>query len=106
MLAAVVAAAKGGDMAAAKIILDRLWPAPKGRARGADLPPVEDARGLVAAMAQLVAAMADAEITPDEARVIAAVLSEQRAAIETADLSERLKTLEEAAPLLAEDGGG
>ena len=50
--------------------------------------------------------MADAQITPDEARVVATVLSEQRAAIEVEDLSERLKTLEEAAPLLAEDGGG
>ena len=71
-----------------------------------DLPPVEDATGLVAAMAALVAAMADAEITPDEARIVAAVLSEQRAAIEIEDLSERLKTLEEAAPLLAEGGDG
>ena len=48
--------------------------------------------------------MASAEVTPDEARVVAAILSEQRAAIEIEDLSERLKTLEEAAPLLDEDG--
>ena len=69
VLAAVVAAAKGGDMAAARVILDRLWPAPKGRAVELALPSVEDATGLVAAMAQVVAAMADAQITPDEAEV-------------------------------------
>ena len=91
-------------MGAAKIILDRLWPAPKGRAVELDLPPVENTAGLVAAMAALVAAMADAQITPDEAKVIAGVFGEQRAAIEIEDLSERLRTLEEAAPLLA-DGG-
>jgi hypothetical protein len=106
VLAAVLEAAKSGDIAAAKLVLERLWPAPKGRALELPLPPVEDATGLVAAMAALVAAMADAQITPDEAKVIAGVLSEQRAAIETSDLAERLKTLEEAAPLLAEDGDG
>jgi hypothetical protein len=104
VLAALLTSAKGGDVAAAKLILDRLWPPPKGRAVELDLPPVEDATGLVAAMAQVVAAMAEAQITPDEAKVIAVVLSEKRAAIEIEDLSERLKTLEEAAPLLAEGG--
>jgi hypothetical protein len=104
VLAAVVAAAKGGDMTAARIVLERLWPVPKGRALELDLPPVENATGLVSAMAALVAAMADGTVTPDEAKVIAGVLSEQRAAIETADLAERLQTLEEAAPLLDEDG--
>src|SRR5215203_5391739 len=43
VLAAVLAAAKGGDMAAARVILDRLWPAPKGRPLELALPPVEDA---------------------------------------------------------------
>ena len=104
VLTALLTAAKGGDVAAARVILDRLWPPPKGRAVELDLPPVEDATGLVAAMAQVVAAMAEAQITPDEAKVIAAVLSEQRAALEVEDLSERLRTLEDAAPLLA-DGG-
>jgi hypothetical protein len=105
VVAAVVAAAKGGDMAAAKLILDRAWPIPRGRTVALPLPRVEDAGGLVAAMAALLEALAGAEITPDEARVVAAILSEQRAAIEVEDLSERLKTLEEAAPLLAEGGG-
>ena len=45
-------------------------------------------------------------VTPDEARSVARVLSEQRAAIEIEDLAERLQTLEEAAPLLDEGGGG
>jgi hypothetical protein len=104
VLAAVVAAAKGGDMTAARIVLERLWPVPKGRALELDLPPVENATGLVSAMAALVAAMAGAEVTPDEAKVIAGVLSDQRLAIETSDLAERLQILEEAAPLLADDG--
>ena len=78
------------------------WPAPVAL----PLPRVEDAGGLVAAMARWWRRWPSAEITPDEARTVAMVLSEQRAAIEVEDLSERLKTLEEAAPLLAEGGGG
>src|SRR5215203_5594430 len=39
VLSAVLSAAKSGDMGAAKLILDRLWPAPKGRAVELDLPP-------------------------------------------------------------------
>ena len=50
-VAAVVAAAKGGEMAAAKLILDRAWPIPRGRTVALPLPRVEDAGGLVAAMA-------------------------------------------------------
>ena len=55
-------------------------------------------------MAALVSTMADGTVTPDEARTIAAVLSEQRMAIETGDLAQRIEVLELAAPLLAEDG--
>ena len=77
MVATVVAAAKAGDMAAGKIILDRMAGA-KGRTVELDLPPVEDATGLVAAMAELVAAMASAEYTPMRPK-LARVLSEQQA---------------------------
>src|SRR5215204_4489630 len=65
VVAAVVAAAKGGDMTAAKLVLERLWPVPRGRAVELELPPVEDATGLVAAVARVVAAMADGTVTPD-----------------------------------------
>jgi len=37
---AVVSAAKGGDMAAARIILDRICPARKSRSVEIDLPPI------------------------------------------------------------------
>jgi hypothetical protein len=96
-------AAKAGDVGAARVVLDRVWPPAKGRAVALALPPVGDATGLVGALAALVAAMGDGEITPDEARVIAAVLAEQRMAIEAEDLARRVEALEAAAAVLGED---
>ena len=103
VLASVLTAAKAGDVAAARIVLDRIWPPPKGRAVEVPLPPVADASGLVGALAAVVAAMGEGEITPDEARTIAAVLSEQRMAIETGDLAQRIEVLEATAAALPEE---
>jgi hypothetical protein len=45
--------AKGGDMAAARLVLDRIWPAARGRALKLDLPSVADAAGINAAHTKL-----------------------------------------------------
>ena len=103
VVASLMTAAKAGDVGAARVVLDRVWPPAKGRAVALALPPVGDATGLVGALAALVAAMGDGEITPDEARVIAAVLAEQRMAIEAEDLARRVEALEAAAAVLGED---
>ena len=95
VLQAVVAAAKGGDMRAASILLDRIWPARKGRAVEVALPPMESAADLVPALAAVVAAMARGELTPEEARAMCVVLEIQRRAIETAELEARVAALEE-----------
>ena len=99
VVASLMTAAKAGDAGAARVVLDRVWPPAKGRAVALALPPVGDATGLVGALA----AMGDGEITPDEARVIAAVLAEQRMAIEAEDLARRVEALEAAAAVLGED---
>lgn len=106
VLASLLAAAKNGDVAAARVVLDRLWPPPKGRAVELALPPVGDATGLVGALAGLVAAMADGRVSPDEARTVAVVLGEQRMAIEAEDLAARVEALEAAAGLADGGGGG
>jgi hypothetical protein len=105
VLASVLAAAKAGDVAAAKVVLDRLWPIPKSRAIEVPLPPIEDATGLVGAMSQVVSALADGTLTPDEARLVASVLGELRMAIETEELSQRVEALEAALALSDEEGG-
>jgi hypothetical protein len=104
VLQAVLQAAKGGDMRAASILLDRVWPTRKGRAVEVALPPVASAADLVPALAVVVAAMGRGEVTPEEARAMCAVLETQRRAVETAELEARIAALEECVPGAVEAG--
>jgi hypothetical protein len=94
---AVIEAAKKGDMAAARIILDRIAPVRKGPPIVFSLPEMLTAAELPVAVAAVSQAMANGEISPDEAASITAVLDVQRRAIETAQLEARLRALEEKA---------
>src|SRR5215467_1387793 len=64
--------AKQGDMAAIRLCMDRLAPAPKGEPVAFELPPLEKPADSVAA-AQIVAAVAAGELTPSEAAELAKV---------------------------------
>ena len=92
----VVAAAKRGNMVAAKIVLDRLVPPRRGRPVQFDLPPASDTAGLVSAFAALTAGVSSGQLSPEEASAVAAVLEAQRKAIEMHDLSVRVTALEAA----------
>ena len=56
--------AKQGDMAAIRLCMDRLAPAPKGEPVAFELPPLEKPADSVAAAAEIVAAVAAGELTP------------------------------------------
>ncbi len=92
---AVVTAAQGGDMVAARLVLERIAPVRKGRPVSLPLPVVNTAADVLAALGATVTALADGEITPDEAATIAGVLEVKRRAIETAELEVRIAALEE-----------
>ena len=106
VLQAVVTAAQGGDMRAASILLDRIWPTRKGRAVEVALPEVTTAADLVPAFAAVAAAMGRGEVTPGEAQAMCAVLESQRRAIETATLEARVAALEECLPEMVPQGSG
>jgi hypothetical protein len=95
IVAAVMAAAKGGDMTAARLVLERIAPVRKGRPVWLDLPKIETASDVAAAMAALTLAMASGEVTPDEAATVASVFEVRRKALETEELEKRLLALEE-----------
>ncbi len=95
IVSAVVTAAKGGDMTAARLVLERISPLRKGRPVCLDLPTVQTASDIAAAMAALTAAMASGEVTPDEAATVASVFEVRRKALETEELEKRLLALEE-----------
>src|SRR5216683_6912388 len=66
----VIDKALAGDAVAARFVVDRLMPRPRGREIEIDLPDVASAGDLVKAYDATVQAMADGEITPDEALTV------------------------------------
>jgi hypothetical protein len=94
ILRKMVAAAKAGDMRAADLVLSRIWPVRRGRPVSLDLPKIETAADLVAALSVAANAMAAGEITPEEAQAVSAVLETKRRAIETVELESRVAALE------------
>jgi hypothetical protein len=70
----VIDEALAGDAVAARFIVDRLTPRPRGRAIALDLPKGEKAADVAAASNATIAAMAAGEITPDEALTVTRVL--------------------------------
>ena len=98
VLQSVLMAAKAGDMGAAKVLLDRVWPARKGRPVRLELPEMRTPADLAAALGAVAGAVARAELSPEEGAAVAAVLESQRRAIETAQLEQRIAALEAARP--------
>ncbi len=94
VLASVLSAAKAGDMAAAKLLLDRVWPQRRGRPVHLDLPWMEMPADLAAALGAVASAVARGDISPEEGSAVAAVLEAQRRATEAQELEQRLAALE------------
>ena len=90
----VVNAAQGGDMVAARLVLERICPLRRGRLITLPLPDVKTTSDVLIALGETVKAMSEGEITPDEASTIAGVIEIKRRAIETVDLEKRISALE------------
>jgi hypothetical protein len=94
MVRKMVDAATEGNLAAARLVLNRIWTAPKGRTVEFELPPVDSPEDAVRANAAVMQAMADGRLTTEEGAAFSAVIETQRRAIETLILDERLTRLE------------
>jgi Family of unknown function (DUF5681) len=92
---AVIKAAKEGDMAAAKLVLERICPVRKGAPVVFDIPELMTAADLPQAVAAVTREVAEGTLSPDEGASVVSVLDMQRRAIETADLAHRVAVLEE-----------
>ena len=90
----VIAAAKAGDLKAAELILARIWPPRRGRPVRLELPRVRTVAEVSDGLAVVVDAMADGEVTPEEAAIISGVLETRRKALETEQILQRLERLE------------
>ena len=94
LLQSVIEKAREGDMTAARILLDRVWPARKGRPVAFTLPPVESAHDIARAISGILEAVAAGLLTIDEGQGLAGILESQRKALELAEIESRLTALE------------
>ena len=86
--------AKGGDLAALRMCMDRLMPARKHEPVAVDLPRLDTAADTVTAARTIVAAVAAGELTPSEAADIAKAVDIYVRALATQEFEERLAKLE------------
>ena len=93
----VLAAAIGGDMRAAEILLRRVWPERKGRPVALRLPAMTTVADMSVGAAAIMQAVAAGDITPEEGHAVASVLELQRRAVETVELEARIAAVEAAA---------
>lgn len=80
----IVEKAKAGDLVAARLIFDRIAPAPRARALEIDLPGLDKPNvgdTLIATYARITQAVASGTITPSEAVELIAIVDAHRAAI-------------------------
>jgi hypothetical protein len=93
---AVIDAAAAGDMAAARMVLDRQLPAPRDRRISFQLRPIACTEDAIKASADVLMAVAAGQITPAEADVVAKLLHNFVEASTLRDFERRLEALEAA----------
>jgi hypothetical protein len=98
--------AKGGSMAAIRLVMDRLAPVQKDRPVDFELPPLNTPADAVAASAAIVAAVAAGELTPLEAAQLSKVVHAYVQAVEARDFGPRVAVLEEQAREIAKRNAG
>ena len=91
----VIEAAKGGDMVALRFCLDRILPPRRERPVCFKLPKLGSASDASKAMAAIAKAVANGELTPDEAGELCRLVESYVKAIEATEIERRLQALEE-----------
>lgn len=92
----VIKQAKDGDLAAARLVLDKLVPNARERAvELPGLPSTESPAGVAEAQAAILQAVASGDLTPGEAATLSGIVESRRKAIETQELELRIQALEE-----------
>ena len=86
--------AKGGDLVALRLCMDRLLPPRKDRPVSLDLPSIESARDMPKAISALLGAVAAGELAPSDAAEVTKLLDAYVKAFETTELAKRLERLE------------
>jgi hypothetical protein len=91
----VTAAAKGGDLQAARLVLERLVPPTRERPVSMTLPDTSTTDGICNAQEAILSAVAAGELLPTEGTVLSNIVEQRRKAIETQELEQRIAALED-----------
>ena len=91
---AVIDAAKGGDLMAARLVIERLAPPLRERPINIDLPDTRTADGCVEAQGAILQAVGMGELLPGEGATLAGIVENRRRSIETLELEQRITALE------------
>ena len=86
--------AKQGNVAALRLVMERLLPPSRRRTVSIDLPTIATPADVPRALAAVTAAAAAGQITPDEAAAFGSLISATRQALELAEIDLRLRKLE------------
>jgi hypothetical protein len=92
---AVVDAARGGDLGAARLVLERLAAPIRERPIAIDLPSTDTAEGISQAQRVIIEAVGAGELLPGEGGALAGLVEARRKALETIELEQRVTALEE-----------
>jgi hypothetical protein len=89
-----IEAAKAGDIAAIRLVMDRVLPPARSRPISIDLPVLTDAASVSSAQAEIIKAVAIGDLRLDEAESLSGLLEARRKSFETVELEDRIKELE------------
>src|SRR3954469_3179795 len=87
--------AKGGNLKAVEMLLDRIWPVRRGRPVEIEAPPIRATADLLPVGAALSDAVLSGDVTPEEGKAAARVVEAHRKMIMTVDHERRIRAIEE-----------
>lgn len=90
----IIDAAKKGDLAAAKLVLERLAPPVRERAIALALPNTDTPSGINEAQRKIVEAVGSGDLLPAEGTALAGIVEVRRKAYETNEMDQRISELE------------
>jgi Family of unknown function (DUF5681) len=86
--------AQAGNVAALRMVLDRVWPPRKGQPVKLDMPPLKTSSDVLSAIRSLWSAIGEGHFTPDEASALSLVAERSMAVIAQQELLKRIEALE------------
>jgi hypothetical protein len=96
LLRIVIEQALAGDVTCQRMMLDRVYPPPKGRPINVRIPPINGPQDALSSIAAIFSAIREGQLTPDEIGALSMVVGRFIQIIELQDHERRIAALEQA----------